>query len=79
MVIFSAEKGRRDLEAEADVFGARIIEYDLENLSAQYGPMNLHRFHLFRKFLHDAGAGTFDQVVMRMHTATKNISDGTDD
>lgn len=65
VVIFSAEKGgRADLEDLAETFGARIIEYDFERLSAQYGPMNLHRFHLFQEFLRRAGPNAYAQVLM---------------
>ena len=64
VVIFSAESGRADLAEVATTFDARIIEYDFERLSAKYGPMNLHRFHLFRGFLEEAGHATYAQVLL---------------
>ena len=55
--------GRADLAEVADTFGARMIEYNFEDMSAKYGPMNLHRFRLFSDFL--AAADTpYEQVLM---------------
>jgi hypothetical protein len=62
VVIFSAEKGRADLEEVAETFDARLIQYDFESLSAQHGPMNLHRFQLFSEFLRQAGPDAYAQV-----------------
>jgi hypothetical protein len=67
VVIFSADKGgRQDLEEVAEVFDARLIEYDFDTLSARHGPMNLHRFRLFHDFLHEAEAESriYGQVLM---------------
>jgi len=65
VVIFSAERGgRADLAEVTATFGARMIEYDFEDLSAKYGPMNLHRFRLFSDFLRKAGPTAFEQVLL---------------
>ena len=64
VVIFSAERGRADLDEVAETFDARLIQYDFESLSAQHGPMNLHRFQLFSEFLRQAGPDAYAQVCL---------------
>lgn len=64
VVIFSAEKERADLDEVAETFDARLIHYDFESLSAQHGPMNLHRFQLFSEFLRQAGPDAYAQVCL---------------
>mmetsp|Transcript_44412 Transcript_44412/g.69435 ORF Transcript_44412/g.69435 Transcript_44412/m.69435 type:complete len:341 (-) Transcript_44412:2207-3229(-) len=64
VVIFSAEPEREDLVEVLETFSATMIPYDPSELSAQRGPMNLHRFTLFRQFLEDGAADRYRQVFL---------------
>ena len=61
--IFSAEDDRPDLDELALTFDAEIIHYNATSY-AQYGPMNLHRFRLFRQVLEQTLHEPYDQVFL---------------
>lgn len=65
VVVYSAGKSGEGLQAVAKTFDASLVEYDYEELSRSHGPMNLHRFELFRFFLQEVRGGDhYDQVLL---------------
>jgi hypothetical protein len=65
VVVYSAGEPGEELEAVAKTFDASLVEYDFEELSRSHGPMNLHRFELFRIFLREVrGGDQYDQVLL---------------
>lgn len=65
VVVYSAGKPGDELVAVAKTFDASMVEYDYEELSRSHGPMNLHRFELFRFFLQEVkGDDRYDQVLL---------------
>lgn len=61
VLIFSADDNRPDLDDLAATFGAEILMYNATDFS-QHGPMNLHRFRLFRMELESTLGNPYDQV-----------------
>ena len=61
VLIFNAEEDRVDLNDITDTFGAEIVRYN-ETVFSEHGPMNLHRFHLFRLELERTVQNPYDQV-----------------
>ena len=61
VLIFSADENRPDLDELATTFQAEISFYNITELS-QHGPMNLHRFWLFRDELERTIGSPYDQV-----------------
>ena len=50
VVLFSGRL-RAETSQLAEEYGATLIEYDFEMLNKTYGPIGVHRFHLYRLYL----------------------------
>lgn len=64
VVIFSAGDPGDDLAALAHTFEAELLQYNYTDLSTTHGPMNMHRFELYRRFLAARGRGDYAQVLL---------------
>ena len=53
----------------AERFGATLVPYDFEALNRTYGPVGVHRFHLYRRFLAER-RGQYDFVL---HTDVRDV------
>jgi hypothetical protein len=53
----------------AERFGATLVDYDFAELNQTHGPVGVHRFHLYRRFLEER-RGQFDLVL---HTDVRDV------
>jgi hypothetical protein len=53
----------------AERFGATLMHYDFETLNQTHGPVGVHRFHLYRRFL-DRRRAQYDYVL---HTDVRDV------
>ena len=68
VVIFSG-RPQAHTRRLADRFDATLIDYDFAALNQSHGPVGVHRFHLYRRFL-EARRGSFDLVL---HTDVRDV------
>jgi hypothetical protein len=68
VVLFSGSI-RKETALLAEKYGATFIAYDFATLNQTHGPVGVHRFHLYRKFL-ESRQNLYDLVL---HTDVRDV------
>ena len=68
-VVLFCGRAQEHTQRLAARFGATLIHYDFPALNQTHGPVGVHRFHLYRRFLHQRRAH-YDLVL---HTDVRDV------